>query len=468
MRPPASSRRRHGVPRKQARVEPKNRHRRRQPAARRTGARPPHGPTPRPAAGNRPRSPAVTASSTARQSPPGDPDGASGRAASRRTTSGTSRVSCSRSIPARAANRDRHDRAVDAGTLRRPPGAAEPRAAPPPGPPRRPALASTSTAMITAAPYRRRDHKSAGSSTCVRPHRRHLPRRGQNHFSPPASRPAAAAHDPTAPARRRTGSAAPRPPAATRHFPQNLVPSPPGATSGTVRAALPEVLPKDITGRAAATAYMATVTPSTSPASRIPPNHPERHRQRRKPHQRLPRGAVPGRAGWPDRHHHLPEQLITQLRLIPATGQARRLRRRDIPRRGLHVHPRPPGRRALTRPGQPRPQDLSHLCHQNLPERHTLPSLPIRNEPEDHSRVVHQLANQVVPSPWQQPSAGGPMLMADDTTRFCGRDEGEQRPRTRSWPSTLTGAPRINHQDQRAGQNPAGAGGGGFWPSPGR
>jgi hypothetical protein len=34
---------------------------------------------------------------------------------------------------------------------------------------------------------------------------------------------------------------------------------------------------------------------------------------------------------------------------------------------------------------------------------------------DDHSRVVHQLATQVVPSPWQQTSAGGPMLMADDS-----------------------------------------------------
>ena len=131
-------------------------------------------------------------------------------------------------------------------------------------------------------------------------------------------------------------------------------------------------------------------------------------------HQRLPRGAVPSRAGRAHRRDHLPEQLIGQLRLIPVAGQARRPRRVDIPAGGLHVHARPPGRRALARPGQPRPQDLSHLCHQNLPERHSLPSLPVRNEPEDHSRVVHQLATQVVPSPWQQPSAGGPMLMADD------------------------------------------------------
>jgi hypothetical protein len=51
----------------------------------------------------------------------------------------------------------------------------------------------------------------------------------------------------------------------------------------------------------------------------------------------------------------------------------------------------------LPAPGQPRPQDLFHLCHQNLPERHPLPSLPVRNEPEDHSEVVQQLATQVVP-----------------------------------------------------------------------
>ena len=135
---------------------------------------------------------------------------------------------------------------------------------------------------------------------------------------------------------------------------------------------------------------------------------------------------MPGRAGRAHRRDHLPEQLVGQLRLIPVTSQARRLRRPDIPRGGLHVHARPPGRRALPRPGQPRPQDLSHLCHQNLPERHPLPSLPVRNEPEDHSRVVHQLANQVVPSPWQQLSAGGPMLMADDN--------GGQRPGRRSGP----------------------------------
>jgi hypothetical protein len=39
--------------------------------------------------------------------------------------------------------------------------------------------------------------------------------------------------------------------------------------------------------------------------------------------------------------------------------------------------------------------------------------------------VVHQLANQVVPSPWQQSSAGGPMLMADDKPR--GHHKGGER-----------------------------------------
>ena len=73
---------------------------------------------------------------------------------------------------------------------------------------------------------------------------------------------------------------------------------------------------------------------------------------------------MPGRAGRAHRRDHLPEQLTTQLRLIPVTGQARRLRRADIPRGGLHVHACPPGRRALARPAQPGPQDLSHLCHQ--------------------------------------------------------------------------------------------------------
>jgi hypothetical protein len=74
--------------------------------------------------GNR-RSPRVTASSAARQSPAGVPDGAAGRAASRPDTVGSRPASRSRNTAAREVNRDRHDRAVDAGTLRR---------TPPPGP----------------------------------------------------------------------------------------------------------------------------------------------------------------------------------------------------------------------------------------------------------------------------------------------------------------------------------------------
>jgi hypothetical protein len=135
--------------------------------------------------GNR-RSPRVTASSAARQSPAGVPDGTAGRAASWPDTAGSRPASRSRNTAAREVNRDRHDRAVDAGTLRR---------APPPGTAvngragTRPAVAacaaSTSTAWITAAPYRRRDHRSAGSSTCVRPHQRHRERRGRNACQPP-------------------------------------------------------------------------------------------------------------------------------------------------------------------------------------------------------------------------------------------------------------------------------------------
>jgi hypothetical protein len=99
--------------------------------------------------------PAVTASSAARQSPPGDPDGASGRAASSRDTSGSSRITCSCRPAACTANRDRHDRAVDPGTCRRPPGtASHGRAAARPAAAARTASTSTSTstAMITAAP----------------------------------------------------------------------------------------------------------------------------------------------------------------------------------------------------------------------------------------------------------------------------------------------------------------------------
>jgi hypothetical protein len=181
MRPAARSRDGFNGHRKQARVEPQRRHPRGQPqrggqVRRRLAGRQPGQP------GNR-RSPRVTASSTARQSPDGDPDGAAERAASSPETCGSSPASRSRSTPARDANRDRHDHAVDGGTIRRPPRpAAHGRAA------ARPAAAasapSTSTVMITSAPYRRRDHRTAGSSTCVRPHPRHRPRRGRNGTQP--------------------------------------------------------------------------------------------------------------------------------------------------------------------------------------------------------------------------------------------------------------------------------------------
>ena len=49
---------------------------------------------------------------------------------------------------------------------------------------------------------------------------------------------------------------------------------PPPAPSG----GLPRSHGQEITGRAAATAYMATVTPSTTPRLANPPNLPERHR----------------------------------------------------------------------------------------------------------------------------------------------------------------------------------------------
>ena len=140
-----------------------------------------------PAIPRRSRSPRVTASSAARQSPAGDPAAASGRAASSCDTRGSRPASCSRSTEAREENRDRHDLAVDAGTCRRRPGtrshgraAARPAAAA--------CTASTSTVTITAAPYRRRDHRSAGSSTCVRPQARHRDRRGRNSSQPPGHR----------------------------------------------------------------------------------------------------------------------------------------------------------------------------------------------------------------------------------------------------------------------------------------
>ena len=165
--------------------------------------------------------------------------------------------------PPRPRRRRRHQPPPSPGTASHGRAAARPAAAA--------CAASTSTAMITAAPYRRRDHRSAGSSTCVRPHPRHLARRGQNSSTPENTAISRRRAAPTAPAARRsTGSAAPPPPAATRHCPQNLVPSPqvppPAPPGGSPRSP-----GQEITGRAAATAYMATVTPSTTPASRKPP-----------------------------------------------------------------------------------------------------------------------------------------------------------------------------------------------------
>ena len=268
---PARSRRRNGVRGKQGRVEPQDRHRRGQPQPPDRCAATSWAVTAA-SAGNRRASPAVTASSTARQSPPGDPAGTSTRAAG--SASGSSRVSCSRSTPARAANRDRHDLAVDAGTCRRPPPgtASQGRAA------ARPAAAacaaSTSTAMITAAPYRRRDHRSAGKSTCVRP-------------QPPAPappRPELLQPGGTATSRRRAcphGASTP-PQHGQRSAPAASRDSTLSAEPRTVttrchlrhrQAALPEVHSQKITGRAAATAYMATVTPSTNPRIANPPDH---------------------------------------------------------------------------------------------------------------------------------------------------------------------------------------------------
>ena len=178
---------------------------------------------------------------------------------------------------ARPANRDRHDHAVNAGTCHRPPpgeathGRAAARAA------AAAAAASISAAMITAAPYRRRDHRSAGSSTCVRPQPRHRDRRGQNsaqageHRHHPPPRPAPPGQHPAA---ARPPSAGP-PPAGPRHFPPNLVPSSPWCHLRHLPGGLPPSPCKKITGRAAAITDIATVTPSTTPRIPNPPDHTE-------------------------------------------------------------------------------------------------------------------------------------------------------------------------------------------------
>jgi hypothetical protein len=63
-------------------------------------------------------------------------------------------------------------------------------------------------------------------------------------------------------------------------------------------------------------------------------------------------------------------------------------------------------RRALPQPGG---------SDAEPPMRPTLPSLANQYKPASKAEVVHHLATEVVPSPWQQPSAGGPMLIANDT-----------------------------------------------------
>jgi hypothetical protein len=135
--------------------------------------------------------------------------------------------------------------------------------------------ASIRTVMITAAPYRRRDHKPAGSSTCVRPQRRHLPRRGRNSSGPEGiatTRRRAQPHRAsTAPQHgdrsRPAASRASTLPAGPRTV-ITVVPPP-----GTVQAAFPGFTAKTRTGRAAAITDMATVTPSTNPRTTNPPDH---------------------------------------------------------------------------------------------------------------------------------------------------------------------------------------------------
>ena len=107
-------------------------------------------------------------------------------------------------------------------------------------------------------------------------------------------------------------------------------------------------------------------------------------------------GIMPGRAGRAHRRDHLPEQLTTQLRLIPVTGQARRLRRADIPRGGLHVHARLAAGRLPAQPSQARRTSLT--CVTKSPGTPPLPSLSVRNESRGYIRLVHQL-NQMVPPP---------------------------------------------------------------------
>ena len=129
--------------------------------------------------------------------------------------------------------------------------------------------------MITAAPYRRRDHKSAGSSTCVRPQRRHLPRRGRNSSGPEniattrrRAQPHRASTAPQHGDRSRPAASRASTLAAGTSYRHHR-----GATSGTVQAAFPGIKAKRNTGRAAAITDMATVTPSSNPRTTNPPDH---------------------------------------------------------------------------------------------------------------------------------------------------------------------------------------------------
>jgi hypothetical protein len=145
--------------------------------------------------------------------------------------------------------------------------------------------------------------------------------------------------------------------------------------------------------------------------------------------------------------------------------------------------------RALARPAQPRPQDLSHLCHPNLPERHaSLPSLPVRNEPEDHSRWSinwqtrwsHPRGNnpqQVVPCSWQttdqttrRRTPGRPLaVLADGLPAAASRSAGQflvqpWLPRARRVTTTY----RISrHRDSALAHRSLGRSGGAFaFPGP--
>ena len=91
-----------------------------------------------------------------------------------------------RSCPARPANRDSHELAVDTGTLHespaRPGDRSRSRAAT--DTTFNPAARNASAAKITGAAYRRRDSSQAGSSTCDRPQPRQTPRRGRSSADP--------------------------------------------------------------------------------------------------------------------------------------------------------------------------------------------------------------------------------------------------------------------------------------------